>query len=177
MKTPFLPFVSALCLAFSAVSAPAAGDGEAAVPADAAAEARAEVFAFLKDCPAFFLATVDAAGEGAPVPRVRPFGALALWDGALYIQTGNFKAVYRQMTANPRVELCALKPDRADGWIRIEATAVPDTRREALSAVLDANPALRGMYDEDDGKTAVFRLENATATISSFRAPPRTLSF
>ncbi|MBR6021062.1 MAG: pyridoxamine 5'-phosphate oxidase family protein [Kiritimatiellae bacterium] len=157
-----------ICCAAAASFAEGAGEGAAA--------AREEVYGYLKECPAFFLATVDAEGGGAAVPRVRPFGALALWDGAIYIQTGNFKPVYRQMSANPRVEICALKPDRG-GWIRIEATVVEDTRREARKAVLDANPGLRGMYDEDDGKTAVFRLEKATATLNSFGSPARTLEF
>jgi uncharacterized pyridoxamine 5'-phosphate oxidase family protein len=177
MKNTAFALLSALSLSIAGAApgetAPAADGGGG----DAAAAARAEVYACLKECPAFFLATVDGEAEGdAAQPRVRPFGALALWDGAIYIQTGNFKAVYRQLVANPRVEICALKPGR-DGWIRIAATAVPDTRREALTAVLDANPGLRGMYDEDDGKTAVFRLENATATLNSFGGEPRTLSF
>ena len=171
MKTQVLALLSAMSLTL------AAGAAEEGASAPAAEAVREEVFAFLKECPAFFLATVDGEAEGEGLqPRVRPFGALALWDGAIYIQTGNFKPVYRQLVANPRVEICALKPGR-DGWIRIEATAVPDTRREALTAVLDANPALRGMYDEDDGRTAVFRLENATATFNSFGGAPRTEKF
>ena len=168
MKNLIAILSSALCLSTTAA---VAGDE----PADPAAAARAEVYAYLKECRAFFLATVDTSGDAA-VPRVRPFGALALWDGAIYIQTGNFKPVYRQLVATPRIEICALKPS-GDAWIRIEATAVPDTRREALSAVLDANPALRSMYSEDDGRTAVFRLSAATATLNSFTAPPRTLTF
>lgn len=173
MKAHVLALFGALFLSFAGA---ALGEGVVA-EGDSAAAPREEVYAFLKECPAFFLATVDggAAGEGVQ-PRVRPFGALALWDGAIYIQTGNFKAVYRQMTANPRVEICALKPGR-DAWVRIEATAVPDTRREAMTAVLDANPALRGMYDEDDGRTAVFRLEKATATFNAFGAEPRSVEF
>lgn len=161
----------------TAVTLSAAAGAAEEAPAGSAGAARAEVFAYLKECPAFFIATIDgdAEGEGAR-PRVRPFGALALWDGAIYIQTGNFKPVYRQISANPRIEICALKPSGSE-WIRIEATAVPDTRREAMTAVLDANPSLRSMYDEDDGRTAVFRLENATATFSSFVAEPRSVKF
>lgn len=169
MKNLIAILSSSLCLA--ATAAVAADE----TPADPAAAARSEVFAYLKECRAFFLATVDASSDAA-VPRVRPFGALALWDNAIYIQTGNFKPVYRQLVATPRIEICALKPT-GDAWIRIEATAVPDTRREALTAVLDANPALRSMYSEDDGRTAVFRLENATATFNSFVAEPRAVSF
>ena len=176
MKNIFFPLLTALSLATAASAAT-----PAAAPADDAESARAQAYEYLRGCRAFFLATLDssapdAAPDAAPVPRVRPFGALALWDGAIYIQTGNFKNVYRQLVASPRVEICALKPS-GDAWVRIEATAVPDTRREALAAVLDANPALRSMYSEDDGRTAVFRLENATATYYSFAAAPVSASF
>ena len=178
MKKRFVSACLSVPLFFAAVAA-RGGDGvpEGGEAVDAGAAARAEVFAFLKSCPAFFVATLDGeGGDGEDVPRVRPFGALAHWDGAIYIQTGNFKAVYRQIAAHPRIEICALKPSGSE-WVRIAATAVPDTRREALTAVLDANPALRGMYDEDDGKTAVFRLERAVATFNAFGAEPRTLAF
>lgn len=169
-------FLSLAAMALVALSAAVRAAPPDAAPAGAADEARAAAYSFLRGCKAFFLATVDVSDGGEAVPRVRPFGALALWDGAIYIQTGNFKPVYRQLTASPRIEICALKPS-GDQWVRIDADAVPDTRREAIAAVLDANPSLRSMYSEDDGRTAVFRLENATATYSSFTAPPSTVSF
>lgn len=159
-----------------AVSALAGDTPPAAAPSGTEDDARAAAFDFLRECKAFFIATVDKTEGTEAVPRVRPFGALALWDGSIYIQTGNFKPVYRQLMASPRIEICALKPS-GDEWVRIDAHAVPDTRREAMTAVLDANPSLRTMYSEDDGRTAVFRLENVTATYNSFGAPPRSESF
>ena len=43
--------------------------------------------------------------------------------------------------------------------------------------MLDAYPNLRGMYNENDGNTQVFYMKNATATISSFTAPPVVIKF
>jgi uncharacterized pyridoxamine 5'-phosphate oxidase family protein len=43
--------------------------------------------------------------------------------------------------------------------------------------MLDAYPSLRGMYSEDDGNTEVLYLKDATATFSSFTAPPETVKF
>lgn len=54
---------------------------------------------------------------------------------------------------------------------------IPNDRREARKSMLDAYPNLRGMYNEDDGNTAVLYFENATATFCSFPAAPRIIKF
>ena len=41
--------------------------------------------------------------------------------------------------------------------------------------MLDAYPNLRAMYDENDGNTQVFYLQNAVATFSSFGQMPETV--
>ena len=128
-----------------------------------------EILAFLKKAGTYYLATDDN-GQ----PRVRPFGTATLYDGRIYIQTGKKKSVSMQMHANPRIEICAF----LDGdWLRIQAEAVEDDRREARKAVLDDYSELRAMYNEDDGNTEVFYLKNATAVFSSFTKPARTVVF
>lgn len=128
-----------------------------------------EVLNFLKKAGTYYLATDDA-GQ----PRVRPFGTATLFEGRLYIQTGKKKSVSMQLHANPRLEICAFLDGR---WLRIQAEAVEDDRKEARKAVLDDYPELRSMYSEDDGNTEVFYLKNATAVFSSFTEPPRTVLF
>ena len=128
-----------------------------------------KVYAFLKQAGTYYLAT--AQGDQ---PRVRPFGTVLLFEGRLYIQTGRKKAVSRQLAQNPNAELCAF----ADGkWLRLSGTLVEDDRREARVAMLDAYPELRAMYDPDDGNTQVLYWKDATATFSSFTAPPETVTF
>ena len=128
-----------------------------------------KVYAFLKQAGTYYLAT--AQGDQ---PRVRPFGTVLLFEGRLYIQTGRKKAVSRQLAQNPKAELCAF----ADGkWLRLSGTLVEDDRREARVAMLDAYPELRAMYDPDDGNTQVLYWKDATATFSSFTAPPETVTF
>lgn len=130
---------------------------------------------FLRDCGVFYLATVEAdPAGGAPSPRVRPFGAACAFEGRLYITTNNQKKVYAQLLKNPRVEISGMADNR---WLRLSAEAVPDPRREARSAMLDANPTLRGMYGEDDGIMEVLYLKDAEAAICSFTAPPETWTF
>lgn len=127
------------------------------------------VYDFLKKAETYYLATIDG-----DQPRVRPFGTIHAFEGRLYIQTGKAKPVSRQIAANPKVELCAFR----DGtWLRVACELVEDDRAEARKAMLDAYPDLRAMYDENDGNTQVFYMQNATATISSFTSTPVVIRF
>ena len=126
---------------------------------------------FLHKTGVYFLATVDG-----DQPQVRPFGTAEIIEGKLYIQTGYVKNVAKQIAANPKVAICAYKADEGR-WLRISATLVEDPRVEVKKAMLDANPGLRSMYDENDGNTAVFFLKDAKATISSFTADPIEIDF
>ncbi|MBQ3302326.1 MAG: pyridoxamine 5'-phosphate oxidase family protein [Eggerthellaceae bacterium] len=128
-----------------------------------------EIYKFLKETKTYYLATVDG-----DQPRVRPFGTIDLFEGKLYIQTGKVKDVYKQIIANPKVELCAY----ADGtWVRVAGTLVPDDRVEAKKHMLDEHPSLRRAYDENDDNTIVLYFENGIATFSSFGGEPRTIEF
>ena len=127
------------------------------------------VYDFLKEAEVYYLATVE--GEQ---PRVRPFGTVNEFEGKLYIQTGKVKPTSHQLAANPKAEICAFK----DGaWIRVACELIEDDRYEAKKSMLDAYPHLRNMYDENDGNTQVFYMQNATATISSFGGAPIIINF
>ena len=128
-----------------------------------------EVCEFLKECGVYYLATVEG-----DQPRVRPFGTSEIFEDKLYIQTGKSKNVYKQIIANNKVEICAFKDGR---WLRISAELVEDDRVEAKKDMLDKNPTLRSMYDENDGNSIVFYLTNATATFYSFTDAPKEIKF
>ncbi len=130
-----------------------------------------EVYEFLKSCGTFYLATCDADGQ----PRVRPFGAVAVFEDKLYIVTNNQKNVYKQMLANEKIEISGMSRGK---WIRLEAKAVLDERREARVAMMNENEAaLSSMYTVDDNLMVVFYLKDATATICSFTEEPKTIKF
>ena len=124
---------------------------------------------FLAKAQTYYLATVEG-----DQPRVRPFGTAEIFEGKLYIQTGKVKNVYKQLQANPKAEICAFSEGE---WIRIACELVPDERVEAKKAMLDKNPSLRGMYDENDDNTIVLYLKNAHATLSAFTHPAETFEF
>ncbi len=130
-----------------------------------------EVYKFLKEkAPTYYLATSDG-----DQPRVRPFGTVDIFEDKLYIQTGKSKDVYKQIMANPKVELCACAGME---WLRIAGELVPDDRTEAKKHMLDAYPQLRGMYDENDENTIVLFFKNASATFATLTGePPRTIEF
>ncbi|MDR0643105.1 MAG: pyridoxamine 5'-phosphate oxidase family protein [Treponema sp.] len=130
-----------------------------------------EVYDFLKKTGIYYLATVEG-----DQPRVRPFGTVDIFDGKLYIQTGKSKDVSKQIAANPKIEICAFDP--AGGkWIRVQAAAVEDPRREAKKHMLDAYPSLRDRYSEDDGNTLVLYLKDAVATFTEFGKDPKIVKF
>ena len=128
-----------------------------------------EVQEFLKESGMYFLATMDK-----DQPRVRPFGTAEIFENRLYIQTGKNKDVYKQILKNPKVELCAFKYGK---WLRVSGELVPDDRVEAKKDMLDKNPDLRKMYDENDDNTIVLYFESGKAIISSFTEAPIEINF
>ena len=128
-----------------------------------------EVQEFLKEAGVYYLATIDG-----DKPRVRPFGTAEIFEDHLYIQTGKSKEVYKQIEKNNNVEISAFKDGK---WIRVEGKLIPDNRIEAKKDMLDKNPTLRGMYDENDENTIVLYFETGKATISSFTEAPRVIEF
>ena len=124
------------------------------------------VYEFLKSAGVYYLATVEG-----DQPRVRPFGTYNIFEDKLYIQTGKVKPCSKQLTANPKAEICAF---HEGVWLRVAGELVEDDRVEARKSMLDAYPNLRAMYNENDGNTQVFYFKNAVATFSSFTAAPET---
>jgi len=129
-----------------------------------------KVYDYLVANKVWYLATADG-----DQPQVRPFGAQDIFEGKLYIQTGNVRPVFQQMKANPKIAICTMGSDGT--WLRITATAVQDDRMEARQHMLDANPSLKRMYAADDGNCEVLYLKDATATFYSFTGAPEVHTF
>ena len=130
-----------------------------------------EVQAYLKECGAFFIATVDG-----DQPRVRPFGVSEIIDGRLYIMTGKVKDVYKQMDKNGKFEICALKPSGSE-WMRLSGTLVNDETLSVKEEFLNRNEGLKSMYKADDDNMAVLYITQATARFCSFTEPERKVNF
>jgi uncharacterized pyridoxamine 5'-phosphate oxidase family protein len=128
-----------------------------------------EAYEFLKKCGVFYLATIDG-----DKPRVRPFGALNIFEDKLYLQTGKIKEVSKQIEKNPNVEISAFSEGK---WIRLEGELVRDDRTEAKISMLDANPELKSMYKAKDENTEVLYFKNVKVRICSFTEPTKEIEF
>lgn len=114
----------------------------------------------LRQAKTFFFATVDD-----DRPNVRPFNAVMQYDGKVYFYTNNHKNAFRQMQKNKNIELCAMIDE--DRWIRVSGKVVFDYSVEAKRAMLEANPELKRIYNENDKIFEVFYLSNLQAKIHS----------
>ncbi|MFA9378018.1 MAG: pyridoxamine 5'-phosphate oxidase family protein [Lachnotalea sp.] len=129
------------------------------------------VLEYLRKNSLFYISTIED-----NKPRVRPFGAVAEFEGKLYITTNNQKNVYKQILANPNIEICTMGKDGT--WIRVEAKAIRDDRREARVQMMNENTSsLSSMYNVDDNIFEVLFLQDATATIYSFGKEPVVIQF
>ncbi|GHV57933.1 pyridoxamine 5'-phosphate oxidase [Synergistales bacterium] len=130
-----------------------------------------EVYDFIKGCNNYYLATVEG-----DQPHVRPFGSLAIFEGKIYFQTGKVKSVSKQISVNPKIEICAF--DNKGKWVRVQAIAVNDDRRTAKQFLIDTMPGLEKMYSADDDNTQVLYLKDATAVFYSFtEEKPKVIKF
>lgn len=118
-----------------------------------------EVIEFLNDSGTFFLGTVDG-----DKPKVRPFGFVMDYEGKLCICTNNQKPVFKQIKANPAVEICASKNGK---WIRLYGNAVVCTTEAAQKRALEIMPGLSHMYSVGDGLFEIIAIENGVADFCS----------
>ena len=111
---------------------------------------------FLRETRVFFMATADG-----NQPKLRPLGAFIEEDGKIIFGVGDFKNVYRQMQANPLVEIVACKPD--GHWLRYTGRAVFETDEKYAEQMIEAS-GLGMIYNEQTGnKLMTFHLEDAEA--------------
>lgn len=119
----------------------------------------------LKNVKVFYVATVEG-----DQPRVRPFSSVAEFEGKAYLCTNNTKEIYRQIMANPKVEISGM--GKGGTWIRISANLVHDDRDEARAAMLADPTGPSNLYKVGDGIFEVFYMEDAVCTKYSFTADP-----
>lgn len=112
---------------------------------------------YLTEAGTFFLATADG-----NQPKVRPLGAHVEIDGKVWFGVGTFKEVYKQLQANPLVELAACKED--GHWLRMTGKAVFSDDPKYAEAMLESMPHLRNIYNEETGnKLGMFYIDAETA--------------
>ena len=116
-----------------------------------------KVHEFLNKAKTFYFLTTDG-----DQPRGRPFGFQMLVDDVLYFGCGTFKNVFKQLTANPRVEVLALIGDE---FMRYDGAAKVVKDEALLAKVREAMPQIMALYDQNGWEMGLFYLENAHAEI------------
>lgn len=131
-----------------------------------------KVVEFLKENPVQYLATVGRDGKA----KCRPFMFMCENGGKLWFCTNNTKEVYKDMQANPHIEICVSSPTFS--WIRISAEAA-FADDAAVKAACMENPIVKSQYGSADNPIfAVFFLKNAHAVIADFSGnPPEEFDF
>lgn len=127
-----------------------------------------KVFDFLQQAGTFYLATVE--GEQ---PRVRPYGAMLLFEDRIYIMAFGKTNATHQIEANQKAELCAFKGQT----LRIECKLVEDNRPEVGKALVDKMPVLRPALGENGENGVMYYLKDATATFFKMMEPVETIKF
>jgi uncharacterized pyridoxamine 5'-phosphate oxidase family protein len=118
-----------------------------------------EVLDFLSEAKVFFLATVEG-----DQPRVRPMGLVLDFEGKLCFGTNNTKEMYKQLKANPKMEIAATLSNGKT--LRVSGPVSFNPKREAKVKALEIMPGLKSMYDPDDGLFEIFQFDHATAVFS-----------
>lgn len=125
-----------------------------------------EVVEFLNENPVQFLATVGRDGKA----KCRPFMFCLEQDGKLWFCTNTQKDVYKDMQANPEIEVSVSSP--AFAWIRLSGRAVFENNRSVKEACMN-NPIVKGQYQTAENPIfEVFYLANAKAVLADFSGNP-----
>jgi uncharacterized pyridoxamine 5'-phosphate oxidase family protein len=129
-----------------------------------------EALKFLQEAKTFYLATTDG-----DQPRVRPMGFSMIYNGRLYFATNNTKPMYKQLAANPKIEICAFGP--GGQWLRAWGKVVFDNDTAAQGKAFEISPNLKNMYAIGDGKFGLFYFENGSkATIENMKGEKKEVT-
>ncbi len=121
-----------------------------------------EITDFLSASSIQYLATIGTDGR----PKVRPFQFMFEEEGKMYFCTSNTKEVYKELSLQPWVELCAIGENNS--WIRISGKVVFTQSREVKIRILEISPLVKSIYQSADNPALeAFYLSEVTAIVSS----------
>jgi uncharacterized pyridoxamine 5'-phosphate oxidase family protein len=117
-----------------------------------------EILSFVNANPVCFLATADG-----DTPHVRAMGMYRADDRGILIQLSTVKGMYREITANPKVELCFSGGGKV---VRVSGAAEFIEDRALKEEVVKARPFLKGLVDAQGlDVIKVFGVANPVASV------------
>ena len=117
-----------------------------------------KVHEYLNKAQTFYFLTTDG-----DQPKGRPFGFQMLVDGVIYFCCGTFKNVFKQLTANPKVEVLALNGGAE--FMRYDGKAKVVKSDALLAKVRQAMPEIMALYDKNGWEMGLFCLEDGHVEI------------
>lgn len=117
-----------------------------------------KVHEYLNKAQTFYFLTTDG-----DQPKGRPFGFQMLVDGVIYFGCGTFKNVFKQLTANPRVEVLALNGSAE--FMRYDGKAKVVKSDALLAKIRETMPQIMALYDKNGWEMGLFCLEEGHVEI------------
>ena len=117
----------------------------------------------------FYLATVDG-----DKPKVRPLGFHLLFEDKIYFGVGTHKDVYKQMEANPKVEIAAWDGEH---FLRYYGTADLTNNEAVIEKAFELMPEIAEAYKANNWEMGVFFLNDATGEIRNMFAIEESYEF
>lgn len=115
-----------------------------------------DVLAFVNENPICTIATIDG-----DQPRVRAFLSILFDDKNIYFTTGAMKNFWKQVAANPHVELCYLASDFSR-MLRITGEIEEVDDRSRKQRLIDEREYLKG-FSADDLNFKLIKIKNGKA--------------
>ena len=108
-----------------------------------------------------FMATIGLDSK----PKVRPMQYMILDDDKLWFCTNSEKDIYKELQANPALELCGCKLEENEiqtPWIRFSAEAVFEERQDIRDAIIEKSSIVNALYSKmrENPIFKVFYLKN-----------------
>ena len=129
----------------------------------------AKIDEILTKAEVFYLAT-----QNGDKPKVRPLGFHLLHEDKIYFGVGTFKEVYKQMEANPNVEIAAWDGEH---FLRYYGEADLSENQEVVDRAFEIMPEIKQAYEANGWEMGVFFLNNATAEIRNMMAIEESFEF
>ena len=117
----------------------------------------AKVNEYLDQAKLFYFLTTDG-----DQPKGRPLGFHMLEDDKVYFGCGTFKNVYKQLIANPHVEVLATS---GDTFLRYDGIATPVQDDALMAKVREIMPQIMALYDKNGWELGLFYLAEGHAEI------------
>ena len=118
-----------------------------------------KVYELLDQAGTFYIVTVDG-----DKPKARPISFKMSEEGKIWFGVGTFKDVYKQLQANPNVEVIASAKSK---WMRLDGKARFVDRVDLENKALDLLKGIGDLYRKNGWRMGMFYVENAHVEIKS----------